>query len=55
MELDITLAQLNDSGHVGTAWLGDDGERGTNVHVLLIEPGALSSPGSAAAEATPAA
>src|SRR5215216_3319846 len=38
MELDIALAELNDSGHVGIAWLGDDGEGGTNVSVSLIEP-----------------
>jgi hypothetical protein len=38
MELVIGLAELNDSGHVGIAWLGDDGEGGTNVSVSLIEP-----------------
>jgi hypothetical protein len=38
MELTIALAELNDSGHVGIAWLGDDGEGGTNVSVSLIEP-----------------
>ena len=38
MELVIALAELNDSGHVGIAWLGDDGEGGTNVSVSLIEP-----------------
>ena len=38
MEIVIALAELNDSGHVGTAWLGDDGEGGTIVNVLLIEP-----------------
>jgi hypothetical protein len=38
MELVIGLAELNDSGHVGIAWLGDDGEGGTNVSVTLIEP-----------------
>ena len=26
MEIIIALAELNDSGHVGIAWLGDDGE-----------------------------
>ena len=53
-ELTIGLAELNGSGHVGTAWLGDDGEGGTNVSISLIEPEAMSS-GGAAAEATPAA
>jgi hypothetical protein len=38
MELVIGLAELNDSGHVGIAWLGDDGEGGTNVNVSVIEP-----------------
>jgi hypothetical protein len=38
MEITIALAELNDSGHVGIAWLGDDGEGGTNVSVSLIEP-----------------
>jgi hypothetical protein len=38
MEITIALAELNDSGHVGIAWLGDDGEGGTNVFVSLIEP-----------------
>jgi len=51
-ELTIGLAELNDSGHVGIAWLGDDGEGGTNVSVSLIEPDAMSG---GAAEATPAA
>jgi hypothetical protein len=37
-ELVIGLAELNDSGHVGIAWLGDDGKGGTNVTVSLIEP-----------------
>jgi len=38
MEITIGLGELNDSGHVGIAWLGDDGEGGTNVSVTLIEP-----------------
>lgn len=37
-ELTIVLAEQNDSGHVGIAWLGDDGDGGTNVSVSLIEP-----------------
>ncbi len=40
-EIVIALAELNDSGHVGIAWLGDDGEGGTNVTVSLIEPGEM--------------
>ncbi len=42
MEVNIALAELNGSGHVGTAWLGDDGEGGTNVAVQLIEPDEMS-------------
>jgi plastocyanin len=60
-ELVIALQELNDSGHVGTAWLGEvDGA--TMVTVALIEPdemGAASTeaaqdaaPADAAAEAT---
>ena len=45
MEITIALAELNDSGHVGIAWLGDDGEGGTNVSVSLIEPEEMSSAG----------
>ena len=45
MEIVIALAELNDSGHVGIAWLGDDGEGGTNVSVSLIEPDEMSSAG----------
>ena len=55
MEVVIGLAELNDSGHAGIAWLGDDGEGGTNVVVSLIEPEAMSNTGGAAAEATPVA
>lgn len=54
MEVIIALAEQNDSGHVGIAWLGDDGEGGTNVAVSLIEPDEMSSAGGAA-EATPVA
>ena len=53
MEITIALAELNGSGHVGIAWLGDDGEGGTNVAVSLIEPEEMSGAGGAA-EATPA-
>ena len=45
MEITIALAELNGSGHVGIAWLGDDGEGSTNVSVSLIEPGEVSSAG----------
>jgi hypothetical protein len=53
-ELIIGLAELNDSGYVGTAWLGEDGNGGTTVQVVLIEPGEMSS-GGYAMEATPTA
>ena len=54
MEVVIGLAELNDSGHAGIAWLGDDGEGGTNVAISLIEPEAMGT-GGAAEEATPVA
>lgn len=55
MELTIGLGELNDSGYVGVAWLGDDGEGGANVGITLIEPEAMASGGEAAAqEAAPA-
>jgi hypothetical protein len=40
-ELIIGLAELNDSGHHGVAWLGADGER-TEVTVIPIEPDEMS-------------
>ena len=55
MEVAVALAELNDSGHAGIAWLGDDGEGGTNVIVSLIEPDGMGGAGGAAAAATPAA
>ena len=33
----IALGEMNDSGHVGIAWLGSDGDQ-TEVQVTLIEP-----------------
>jgi hypothetical protein len=51
-ELNIALAELNDSGHVGTAWLGEDGDS-TIVAISLIEPEAME--GEAAEGATPVA
>ena len=36
-ELIIGLAELNDSGHTGVAWLGADGDQ-TEVVVVLVEP-----------------
>ena len=36
----IGLGELNDSGHTGIAWLGDDGEE-TEVVISLIEPDEL--------------
>src|SRR5215217_176697 len=37
MHLIIGLGELNDSGHVGTAWLGSDGDQ-TDVVINLVEP-----------------
>ena len=51
----IGLGELNDSGHTGTAWLGDDGKQ-TEVAVTLIEPDSMGQTGAEAAqEASPAA
>lgn len=33
----IALGEMNDSGHVGIAWLGSDGDQ-TEVQITLIEP-----------------
>lgn len=51
-EVTIGLAELNDSGYAGTAWLGDDGDGGTIVGINLINLAEMSSGGDAAA--TPA-
>lgn len=54
-ELRIGLTELNDSGHVGVAWLGADGDQ-TRVSVMMLEPSGMSGDGAGAAqEATPAA
>jgi hypothetical protein len=53
-EVTIGLAELNDSGYAGTAWLGDSGDGGTIVGINLINLDEMSS-GSGAAAATPAA
>lgn len=37
MHLIIGLAELNDSGHTGIVWFGEDGDR-TEVVISLIEP-----------------
>jgi plastocyanin len=55
IEVAFALAELNGSGHVGTAWLGAMGDQ-TLVDIELIEPNAMGSAGAEAAqEATPAA
>lgn len=52
-EISIGLAELNDSGYVGVAWLGDDGNGGTNVGVSLVNLDELQG-NSGAMAATPA-
>lgn len=37
IELTIGLGELNDSGHTGIAWFGEDGDQ-TEVSITLIEP-----------------
>lgn len=36
-ELIVALGELNDSGHVGVAWLGANGDQ-TEIALILIEP-----------------
>ena len=38
----IGLGELNDSGHVGIAWLSEDDDGTTEVAVSLIEPDEMS-------------
>ena len=53
MEVVIGLAELNDSGHTGIAWLGAEGDQ-TRVAVHLVEPATMGEAGTEAAqEATP--
>ncbi len=35
-EISVGLTDLNESGYVGVAWLGDDGNGGTNVGITLV-------------------
>ncbi len=35
-EISVGLMDLNESGYVGVAWLGDDGNGGTNVGINLV-------------------
>lgn len=54
-EISVGLAELNDSGYVGVAWLGDDGNGGTNVGLTLINLDEMSGHDmSMMAAATPA-
>ena len=41
-QLVIALGELNDSGHVGIAWLSEDDDGTTEVAVNLIEPDEMS-------------
>ncbi len=52
-EISVGLMELNESGYVGVAWLGDDGNGGTNVGVTLINVDEMHGNGGTAA-ATPA-
>lgn len=53
-EISVGLAELNDSGYAGVAWLGDDGNGGTNVGITLINLDEMSGH-DMSAMATPAA
>ncbi|MEA2597727.1 MAG: hypothetical protein QOF01_4196 [Thermomicrobiales bacterium] len=48
-DLAIGLGELNGSGHVGVAWLHDNGDGSTTVSVFLIEPTAMGGMGTPAA------
>ena len=52
-EISVGLTDLNESGYVGVAWLGDDGQGGTNVNITLVNLDEMRHHGGAAA-ATPA-
>lgn len=51
-EVTIGLAELNGSGYVGTAWLGDSGDGGTIVGINLINLAEMGAGGAAAATPT---
>lgn len=53
MELLIPLQELNGSGYVGIAWLGEDGDA-TDVGINLIKLGEASASASAPADTAPA-
>jgi hypothetical protein len=53
-EISVGLTDLNESGYVGVAWLGDDGNGGTNVGITLINLDEMRGH-DMAAMATPAA
>lgn len=53
-EVTVGLTDLNESGYVGVAWLGDDGKGGTNVGISLINLDEMRGH-DMAAMATPAA
>jgi plastocyanin len=54
-DLAIGLAELNNSGYSGIAWLHDNGDGTTTVIVGLSETSALTGGGAATPAATPAA
>ena len=51
-EISVGLADLNESGYVGVAWLGDDGNGGTNVGLTLVNLDEMR--GNSGMAATPA-
>lgn len=54
-ELSAVLTDLNESGYVGVAWLGDDGNGGTNVGFTLVNLGKIRGHGTMTATPAPQA
>ena len=52
-EISVGLTDLNESGYVGVAWLGDDGNGGTNVGINLVNLDEMRGHDTAAATPSP--
>lgn len=53
-EISVGLTDLNESGYVGVAWLGDDGAGGTNVGLTLVNLDEMRGHDMSTMAATPA-
>jgi len=52
-EISVGLTDLNESGYVGVAWLGDDGNGGTNVGLTLVNLDEMRGHGTMTATPAP--